>query len=67
MKSKEELKKLRGMKEAELVAELKKVHMEANMLGLSIKAGKSADSALVEKKRKQVARIKTILNQTEGK
>jgi len=67
MKSTEELKKLRAMKEAELVIELRKVHMEANMLGLSVKAGKSTNSAAVKSKRRQVAKIKTILGQINEK
>jgi len=65
MKNAEDIKKYRAMKEADLLAEINKAEREQTLASLKVKAGKEADLSCVSKKRKNIARMKTILTEKQ--
>jgi len=63
MKSKEELKKYRGMTISELIQELKKVKNDHIKSLLNTRAEKNDNSSSVNKIQKDLARISTIITE----
>lgn len=66
MKTIEENKKLREMKDAELQKELEEMTRKSALLSLSVKAGKAKDFSAVSKIKKTVARINTIIREKQA-
>ena len=62
MKSKETMKKYEGMKKTELVSELKHLRTDYTLLSLKVRAGKEDNISQVNKIRKDIARLKTVIN-----
>lgn len=62
MKKSEELKKYCSMKTPELKAELNNIKQEYVLYSLKVKAGKVTDFSKINKLRKNIAQIKTVLN-----
>ena len=54
------------MKKAEMISELKNLRKEYTLLSLKVKAGKEDNISQVEKARKDIARLKTLINSTES-
>ena len=65
MKNTESLKKYRAMSEKDLVSELKNVKKEQTLATLKVGAGKEDNFSQIEKLRKNIARIKTLLAEKE--
>jgi len=64
MKSAEELKKYRSMNQEEIRKELADLERKHIAESLKVRAGKQANHSSVDKLRKSVARIQTILNES---
>jgi len=66
MKNTEEMKKLKSLNENMLREELIKEKLELDKLSLAVSARKEDNTSLVNKSRKRVARINTLLAQHIG-
>lgn len=62
MKKTETLKKYIGMNEKELNSELKKIQKNCTLISLSVKAEKEKNVAMIKKDKKNIARIKSVIN-----
>lgn len=67
MKSKEIIKKYRGMKPAELNKELEKQNKDFTVLKLEILAKKNKKCSLIGKHKKNISRLLTIKNENKDK
>lgn len=63
MKIKEDIKKLKNMDASKLQAELLDAEKKFATTSLKVKAGKEQNYSLISKYRKEVARIKTLINE----
>lgn len=63
MKIKEQMKKYREMKDAELASEFLKLRREFTLTSLKVKAGKSTNVSEVKKHRRNIARINSIIKE----
>ena len=63
MKITEQIKKYRGMKDTELVSELKNLKKELTLVSLKVKVGKQADISQVNKIKKNIARLNSIISE----
>ncbi|MFA7243748.1 MAG: 50S ribosomal protein L29 [Patescibacteria group bacterium] len=62
MKKTEELKRIKNMKDTEILAEIAKARKEIAVKSLSVKAGKSSNHAQISDNKKKLARLLTIKN-----
>lgn len=72
MKVIEEMKKFRTMKESELISELKNKQNHLALISLKVKVGKHDNVSEINKLKKEVARVNTIITEkrygaTDGK
>jgi len=63
VKIKEQMKKYREMKDAELATELKNIQKELTLSSLKVKVGKLTDISQVKKMKRNVARINSIISE----
>jgi ribosomal protein L29 len=63
MKNTENLKKYRSMDKEKLISELKKIEKDYIINTLKVKAEKEKNTASVKKAGREIARIKTIINE----
>lgn len=63
MKTVETMKKYRAMSEKDLLAELKNVKKEQQLISLKVGAGKMDDFSQISKLRKNIARIISVLDE----
>lgn len=63
MKIKEQMKKYREMKDAELAIELKKIKKELTLSSLKVKVGKLTNISQVKKIKKNIARINSVISE----
>jgi ribosomal protein L29 len=61
MKNTETVKKLRAMKEPELIKEMRSLQKDYTLASLKVKAGKQDNFSAVDKLKKDIARVKTLL------
>ena len=66
MKKNEELKKMKGLTEANLKAEIEKTRKELNLLRLEVQANKVQDFSKIGILRKNIARLHTIKHNVHG-
>lgn len=63
MKITEQIKKYRGMKDTELVSELRNLKKELTLVSLKVKVGKQTDISQVNKIKKNIARINGVMSE----
>ena len=66
MKNIENLKKYRAMSEKDLKSELKSIKKDQLLASLKVGAGKEDNFSQIQKLRKNIARIKTLLAEKEN-
>ena len=63
MKTTEELKKFKAMTAEQLVTELDAIQKKYQLTSLKVQAGKEANYSQVDKLRKDVARLQTLISE----
>lgn len=66
MKSAQDIQKIRAMKESEIVSEIKAKKKEHSLHTLKVSADKSDDFAKIDRLKKYIARLNTILKEKQS-